>query len=785
MSDIPLPSQMAASQALMQLSQLSASADLAKQGVEVLVKHLGDNLVSLNKDTNFFSKTVTLTADNVKTALADGQKYQLRLSSKSPLALEFYSTNTTQSKTSPEVSKSSFLLTEQQINNLLKLPAKQLLSGINLNKIENAVSSLQLQATVLSTKNQGQLNDALKHTQQTANTAENGSVITTANNKQANILPLRISSQGTQSEISLSLKQTNPFQSGEKVTITLTPKGNNWQVTLAKLTSTGVNDSVQLSLKHLEKQPANQHLSQPLQASPKREQTNQQTIIPASKAQDIIKQALQQHSLNTTNKLVEVSLPIKQVLQQLVKSEQPESLAIIQKIKTSPIQNINLQLTPSGDAKLSIQSQKPVVTIPISPEIAKSIMPLKIPGQEATLKTVSQSIVTSGETASPTKLNKEPSIAKTNMEAAVVTKPIDSKPVVSNTNKPESNPEIKVSLKDAALNLAKEVQEKPISSSVITPQLLNNKPQQANLLQSLLRIVQAKADAPAASLQGLDKALVDTEFLKAPTETSTKQVLEQLLNQVKQALPQGKELDHQNIKQLLTAPILNLSSTQLTNPAASQGLFSGLVTMLQISLSARLARGQAQRSEFVAETLNKVIRASGKAGSTTPKGLQEFSQLEQKHQLIRDIGRLMSGHQANKLSSAEQSIQGQETFYYNLPSIMGGTMKDVELLIKRESEQQEGNEKEPSENKTWQLTMKLSVGEMGELLTKAKLRPDNIDLNFYVSNDDVKIQVMNYLPLLRRKLDSLGIKVNKSECQLGKIPDTLAQRPYHVFQTQA
>lgn len=785
MSDIPLSSQAAVSQALTQLNQLSATSDITKQGVEVLVKHLGNNLVSLNKDTNFFSKTVTLTADNVKTVLADGQKYQLRLSSESPLSLEFYSANTTQLKTSPEISKSSFLLTEQQINNLLKLPAKQLLSGVSLNKLESAINSLQLQATVLPSKSQEQLTDAPKVTLPTATTAESKSAINLPTSKPTNILHLRINNNGIQTEVSVPLKQPNPFQSGDKVTLTLTPKGNNWQVSLAKLPSTQVNDSVQLSPKQLEKQPINQSLPQHQQTTTKSELANQQTIIPASKAQNMVKLALQQQSQNTTSKHVEISLPIKQLVQQLVKSNTPETLTIIKQIKATPVQNISLQLASSGVAKLEIQSQKPLVTIPVSPAIAKSVMPLKIPGQEAALKAVSQSTVTNAETVTSKNLNSEPSIPKTNIEASVHTKVTDPKTSASNINKAELPPEIKQPLKDAALVLAKEVQEKPIAGSVITPHLLNNKPQQVNLLQSLLRIVQPKAEAPTASLQGLDKAIVDTEFLKAPTETSTKQVLEQLITQVKQALPQGKDLDNQNIKQLLTAPILNLSSTQLTTPAASPGLFSGLITMLQISLSARLAKGQTQRTELVAETLNKVISASGKTGSTTPRGLQEFSQLEQKHQLIRDIVRLMSGHQASKLSSAEQLVQGQETFYYNLPSIMGGTMKDVELLIKRESDQQEGEDKEQAENKTWQLTMKLSVGEMGELLTKAKLRPDNIDINFYASNDEVKIQVMNYLPLLRRKLDSLGITVNKSECQLGKIPDSLAQRPYHVFQTQA
>ena len=289
------------------------------------------------------------------------------------------------------------------------------------------------------------------------------------------------------------------------------------------------------------------------------------------------------------------------------------------------------------------------------------------------------------------------------------------------------------------------------------------------------------------TLQSIEKALSDVEFFKGSNEQSSKQIIAQVLQQIKQALPQGKEQDANQIRQLLTAPALNLSALQMINPTASQGFMSGLVTLLQMSLSARLSRDRSSRAEHITSTLNDVLgnNTSKVKPKVTSKAMGELSQLEQKHQLMKEISRLFSGHQTNKLSNAEQMIQGQETFYYNLPSVLGGAIKDVELLIKREENTQENASADKKANKTWQLTMKLSVGELGELLTKAKLRSDTLEINFYASNETVKIQVMNYLPLLRKKLDSLGIEVSKSHCQLGKIPDTLQPRPYHMFQAKA
>lgn len=346
--------------------------------------------------------------------------------------------------------------------------------------------------------------------------------------------------------------------------------------------------------------------------------------------------------------------------------------------------------------------------------------------------------------------------------------------------------ELRLNIEQARVNLLAEVKQNPMTQSIISPELLFSKLEQTNLVQSLLRIVQAKAEAPAITLLSIEKALVDVEFFKGATEQSSKKLVEQVLQQIKQAMPQGKEQDANQIRQILTTPALNLSALQMINPTSRQGLMSGLITLLQMSLGAKLARNQSSRIQHITATVNEVLSVNSKVKtSVTPKAMVEMLKLEQKHQLMKEIVRLLSGHQTNKLANAEQMIQGQETFYYNLPSALGGTIKDIELLIKREENDKEQVANVEQNNKTWQLTMKLAVGELGELLTKAKLRSDTLEINFYASNETVKTQVMNYLPLLRRKLDSLGIEVSKSQCQLGKIPDTLQQRPYHMFQAKA
>jgi hypothetical protein len=503
---------------------------------------------------------------------------------------------------------------------------------------------------------------------------------------------------------------------------------------------------------------------------------------------------------NVLAKSVNVELPMQPVLQQLSQMKDGQNQGLIQKLQPLIIDKIDLKIKPNGEIELLLQGIKPVASIPVTKEIAQALAPLKLPHQQAVTKRLNLpsdaikqiQVQTQTQTQAQTQAHSKILRPETNTNiqspgSEALQKNIDNKfRSVLPPADTKKYQETSFSMKEAIHNLTAAVQERPLPQSVINQTLLSNKSEQISLVQSLLRIVQPKSEAPAITLQSIEKALADDDFFKGATEKSSKQLIEQVLQQIKQSLPQGKEQDANQIRQLLTTPALSLSASQMVIPAPSQGLMSGLVTLLQMSLSARLARSQSKRSEHITSTLNNVLNNTGHVKpDVSIKALNDMSQLERKHQLMKEIGRLLSGHQTNKLSNAEQMIQGQETFYYNLPSALGGSFKDIELLIKREDNNKEAPSSDEQSNKMWQLTMKLAVGKIGEILTKAKLRENTLEIHFYASNEAVKIQVMNYLPLLLRKLDSLGIEVSKSNCQLGKIPDTLRQRPNHVFQAKA
>jgi hypothetical protein len=779
MPDISQSSQATISQALTQLSQVASTSDVARQGVDVLVKHLAGNVLSLSKNTVLLSKVALLNNPQISGKLLEGQTHQVKLTLGNNPSLEFFSQ--TSAKTTTIIP-----LTEQQLQSLLRLPAKQLISS-NLLANPNLANILPvINATILSVLSKEQLKTLIPSELLKLNIATNPlEAKNIALAKLQNILTVSLTDQRPPLALSLPLKQLNQFSVGEKITLAIVPKGNHWQLTIQQNTSDTTKqsknsgeDSVQLK---------SQQATSAISALDSKVTKDQQNILSPLLASPLIKASLQQAHLA---KPINFELAIKPVLQQLSKINTEQSQEMLQKLQALPIDKLTLQIKPNGEIELQLQNTKPVANIPVTKEIAQALAALKLPNQQAVDKRLNQSIDFTKQTQAALqaprtelKLNIQKPITEGLQHTATDNKLRSIVPPVDG-NKPQ---EVRLSMKEAGANLLAEIQQRSMTQSVISPSLLTNKPEQINLVQSLLRIVQAKAEAPAITLQSIEKALVDVEFFKGATEQSSKQLVEQVLQQIKQALPQGKEQDVNQIRQLLTTPALNLSALQMINPTSSQGFMSGLVTLLQMSLSARLARNQSSsRAEHITTTLNSVLGTTRESKpKVTSKAMNEMSQLEQKHQLMKEIGRLLSGHQANKLSNAEQMIQGQETFYYNLPSALGGTIKDIELLIKRQESDKENTSSDEKTNKTWQLTMKLAVGDLGELLTKAKLRANTLEINFYASNDTVKIQVMNYLPLLRRKLDSLGIEVSKSQCQLGKIPDTLQQRPYHMFQAKA
>ena len=162
---------------------------------------------------------------------------------------------------------------------------------------------------------------------------------------------------------------------------------------------------------------------------------------------------------------------------------------------------------------------------------------------------------------------------------------------------------------------------------------------------------------------------------------------------------------------------------------------------------------------------------------------QDMNQLDGRQQLLSHLKTLLTSHQQNKIANVDSRIQGQDSFYYILPSL-SQHQTPPELLIKREQGGQNHKQEQAGQRSLWNVTMKLNIGDSGQVLAKSKIDKNTITLDLYASNDEILRRIGDTLPYLQRRLTSLGLVVEKTSYQRGHIPDTLNSRPHQIFETR-
>lgn len=292
------------------------------------------------------------------------------------------------------------------------------------------------------------------------------------------------------------------------------------------------------------------------------------------------------------------------------------------------------------------------------------------------------------------------------------------------------------------------------------------------------------------------------------TSAQTKQTISQVLAAIQGADPKPLKLDtglvtdtgattegnkslpttlSQQIQSLISTPALNLTPLQLTTPAPANNLVAGLVMLLQLTLAGRAINRQpalATQADAPEQLLQKVVPQTSGTTSTPSRVSQDLASLESRSQFLNQVKTLLANHQQQKLSQADSRLQGQDSLYYVLP-VTSQKGAPPEILIRADERSSRQAESGDGKRKLWNITMKLDVGEFGELLAKSRIDGDVIELDLYTSTDLLLQRVADTLPLLKRRLTALGLEVAQSSFQRGKIPSTLQDRPYHIFETQA
>ena len=250
----------------------------------------------------------------------------------------------------------------------------------------------------------------------------------------------------------------------------------------------------------------------------------------------------------------------------------------------------------------------------------------------------------------------------------------------------------------------------------------------------------------------------------------------------------GKTVESQ-VRQLIQSPALTSTPSALLSQPAASGFINALVSLLQISLAGRAARAQPDLARIIdkADSVSgKTVSASGGSPSTPQAGrvANDFAQLDSRSNLLEQVRALLANHQQQKMQNVESRLQGQDSLFYILP-VANEDQPPPELHIRAEERDSRNNAAERGKQRIWHLTMKLSVGDAGELLAKTKINNDTIELRIYTSSDALLTSVIDTLPYLLRRLESQGLTVEHHSCQRGKIPKTMKDMPYQLFEALA
>ncbi|NDW14572.1 flagellar hook-length control protein FliK [Alteromonas genovensis] len=275
----------------------------------------------------------------------------------------------------------------------------------------------------------------------------------------------------------------------------------------------------------------------------------------------------------------------------------------------------------------------------------------------------------------------------------------------------------------------------------------------------------AESDVKSTDSTGKDKEVKDVN-LKAGTSGSDS------------SLPQ-------RIQTLLNSPALLATPSTLTSPVAVSSFVQGLVALVQLALAGRaLQRQPSLKSQIDApdSIISKTLASVG--SNTQPSRVsQDVNQLDGRQQLLAQLKTLLANHQQSKVTQADTRIQGQDAFYYVLPTLSQHSTPP-ELLIYRENQKQHQQQENSAQRGLWNVTMKLDIGDTGQVLVKSKIDKESITLDLYASNDVILSRIADTLPYLTKRLEGLGLHVENSSFQRGHIPDTLNSRPHHIFETK-
>ena len=325
----------------------------------------------------------------------------------------------------------------------------------------------------------------------------------------------------------------------------------------------------------------------------------------------------------------------------------------------------------------------------------------------------------------------------------------------------------------AALAQALSGQAKGLSSSLLS-----------NIIQQLTASQNKSVGAPPTT-SDTSSLLANPNAIEGPASETLTAKEEMKTSSRKVVADMNEQGLSQRLQQLISTQALVTTPLSLTSPANSSNFIQGLVALVQLALAGRAMQRQPSLKTQIDAPDSVVSKTLANMGVTSQPSRvsQDINQLDGRQQLLAQLKTLLSSHQQNKIANVDSRIQGQDSFYYILPSL-SQHHSPPELLIKREQGGPNHKSAQAGQRSLWNITMKLDIGDSGQVLAKSKIDKNTITLDLYASSEEVLKRISDTLPYLKRRLTSLGLTVESTSYQRGHIPETLNSRPHQIFETR-
>ena len=325
----------------------------------------------------------------------------------------------------------------------------------------------------------------------------------------------------------------------------------------------------------------------------------------------------------------------------------------------------------------------------------------------------------------------------------------------------------------AALAQALSGQAKGLSSSLLS-----------NIIQQLTASQNKSVGAPPTT-SDTSSLLANPNAIEGPASETLTAIEEMKTSSRKVVADMNEQGLSQRLQQLISTQALVTTPLSLTSPANSSNFIQGIVALVQLALAGRAMQRQPSLKTQIDAPDSVVSKTLANMGVTSQPSRvsQDINQLDSRQQLLAQLKTLLSSHQQNKIANVDSRIQGQDSFYYILPSL-SQHHSPPELLIKREQGGPNHKSAQAGQRSLWNITMKLDIGDSGQVLAKSKIDKNTITLDLYASSDEVLKRISDTLPYLKRRLTSLGLTVDSTSYQRGHIPETLNSRPHQIFETR-